>query len=255
MLVAGGNGSFAQITAPLRVTLSQAGLRITGSDMCDCVYRRILRYITPPSFPCKHYGHILQMLGAFWVERYRKKTGQLKKRRNCFSQILQRQQIYLWISSLLSPPDFPRVDGRGLLRVQHIAAERQLGSELLYPCEMKQDRTEGSKLHIRNSEWWNTPGTKNCVTVDHADANYVILSFSDCEAPKWKTVEAGVQERCADDSLRGTGLILFSVFVFFCFLLSSNRVKVERLLTPSLNKADAGLWMQSQCKQCLLELI
>lgn len=101
MLVAGGNGSFAQITAPLRVTLSQAGLRITGSDMCDCVYRRILRYITPPSFPCKHYGHILQMLGAFWVERYRKKTGQLKERRNCFSQILQRQQIYLWISSLL----------------------------------------------------------------------------------------------------------------------------------------------------------
>lgn len=54
MLVAGGNGSFVQITAPLRVTLSQAGLRITGSDMCDCVYRRILRYITLPCFSCTH---------------------------------------------------------------------------------------------------------------------------------------------------------------------------------------------------------
>lgn len=87
-------------------------------------------------------------------------------------------------------------------------------------------QAEGLKRHIRNSEWWNTLGTKNFVTVDHTDANCVILIFSNCEAPKWKSVEACVQERCADDSLRGPRLILFFFFAFLFILLSSNKVKV-----------------------------
>lgn len=40
----------------------------------------------------------------------------------------------------LSLSDLPWVDGQGLLRVQHTAAERRLGATLLYPCEMKQGR-------------------------------------------------------------------------------------------------------------------
>lgn len=38
MLVVGGHGSFAQITAPLRVTLRQAKPYFTG---CDCVQMKI----------------------------------------------------------------------------------------------------------------------------------------------------------------------------------------------------------------------
>lgn len=48
--------------------------------------------------------------------------------------------------NLFSPPDLPRVDGQGLLRVQHTAAESRLGSELLHHREMKQDSQNCGRL-------------------------------------------------------------------------------------------------------------
>lgn len=151
------------------------------------------------------------------------KTVQLKKRRNCFSKILPRKQSYLQISSLLltSPGWTDEVCS------EFNTSQLRVNLALNYFIPVKWSRTvetaEGSKLHIRNFEWWNTLGSKNCVTVDHADANWVVLIFSCCKVPKKENSRS--RERCADDSLRGTRHILFFFFVFV-FLLSLNGVKV-----------------------------
>ncbi len=67
MLVAGGNDSFAQLAVPLRVTPHRAGLRIIASKVCVCVQKDIKEYHSS-RFSSQGWGHILQILGAFWVE-------------------------------------------------------------------------------------------------------------------------------------------------------------------------------------------
>lgn len=112
MLVDAGNGSYAQVTAPLRVTLHCVLLALRCVSVCGgtlffqgflpgmgthsanawgflmeshCT-EKALRRIRAPE--CGGGGNRLV------------KTLQLRKRRNCFSKILPRQQIYLLISSL-----------------------------------------------------------------------------------------------------------------------------------------------------------
>lgn len=77
---------------------------------------------------------------------------------------------------------------KGLLRVQHIAAERLLGSQLPHPCEIKQDSQHGWKLQASYKELWAVQNSWNpeFVTVDHADANWVVLIFQCGKSQKGK---------------------------------------------------------------------
>lgn len=143
----------------------------------------------------------------------REKTVQLKKRRNCFSEILPRQQIYLWISSRGGRTKF----------AQSSTHRSAFGSELLHP-PVKWNRTvetvEGSKLHIRNL-------SAEIVLEPKSVWLLIILTptGSSWSSHTVKTQKGKQLERCADDSLRGTRHILF-FFVFVFFLLSLKRVKV-----------------------------
>lgn len=99
--------------------------------------------------------------------------------------------------NLLSPPDLPRVDRRGLLRVQCWESTwlRTNSSPWNEAGPLKQWRA--SKLHIRNFECWNTLGTKNCDCwscgrqLGHLD---LLILWSPKKEKHWSW------ERCARDT-------------------------------------------------------
>lgn len=99
-------------------------------------------------------------------------------------------------------------------------AETGLGSKPLHPCEMKQDRTESSHVHIRNWGWRNTgKKQRSCVT----DLDCVIFVLSHGKDLKWDKVKVrSCSRKYVDHSLRGTAVI---VCISFCIFLLVSQLK------------------------------
>ena len=89
MFGAGGNGGFAQVTAPLRVTLKPGrAVHYWLSGVCVCVCRRILRYIILPRFSRKDGDTFYECLGlSGWrVEVLKRHSGILVNKMFFFSE-------------------------------------------------------------------------------------------------------------------------------------------------------------------------
>ena len=99
-------------------------------------------------------------VGEVEIDGRRENCTAWKERRNCFSE--NPPQTANLSLNLLSPSDLPRVDRRGLLRVQRWESTWLWTNSSPWNEAGPLKQRRASKLHIRNFECWNTLGTKNC---------------------------------------------------------------------------------------------
>lgn len=170
-LGAGGNGSFAQVTALLGVNLTR--LRITGFKVCVEEYwstsfiqgflaRKGTHSANAWGFldgKLKHWKGTQTHQESWSVKCFFSECGgggdrwwklYSLRREEIVSAKFSPHSKFISESLLSSWP--PRVDGRSWLRVQHIAAERRLGSKLLYPREIKQDGRNSGRFQASYKE-------------------------------------------------------------------------------------------------------